>query len=837
MPRKKVKKKKAPWNPEIAAAKAAAKLAHGQWKSAGRPNGTHPTATTKRTAKKLLRRAQRQQAARERQKNLKKLSEARKDDSKLFHSIVRAQRSAKTTNTKELVFQNKLFSGDLTAVWDMHFAALATPHPKDCYTDRRQAQAAKNVSMMKDIAKGATLPVDITALEVLDAIMSQKCNKASDVYGLAAEHLKNAPHIVTTYLTPVINSIFNTGRIPDSLKVGLLHPIHKKGKPKNDPGNYRGITITPLIMKIMDKIILAHQRAATTETSHPLQFGFTPGKSGLHAAFLLGEAIAESKDKGDTLFVASLDVQKAFDTVQHSSLLDKLHHAGVQGPWWNLKYDTYDGLMSQVVWNGQTSDQKISIKQGNGQGKLPSPDDYKLYLHNLLEMISASNTGFNVGSIPIPTPTCADDMLAISSNLEDLQTMVSFIAHYANEEHYTIHPVKSVVVPFNIRSKPELQHLVKEPPIDLNGTPLPVEKDLLHLGIKRGLLTANPTIEDRVSLARRTLYSLMGPGLHGLNGLPVPVSIHLYETYVLSRATFGLDTIVATITALKPLEQFHKKAIRSMLGLPERTAIAALYILSGILPMQHTLHIQALKFLLSLMTDETTREVILRQYIMKTKRSASWVTHIERILSRYNLPTIPDLHMSPPTKLQWKRMVNEAVYLAASQEIAKEALSRSTLGLLNPLFTARTPHNALCHIENPLQVARANTKIRLLVDVYPLATVQKRMKQIDGDICSLCDLGETEDRLHFLTRCPALSEVRTKYLHRILALIPHTDDLDTENLDQFLVGLILDPSHPDVAEIHILDPSVIPEVETITRDYIFALHLKRTNIVKYADLN
>ena len=113
----------------------------------------------------------------------------------------------------------------------------------------------------------------------------------------------------------------------------------------------------------------------------------------------------------------------------------------------------------------------------------------------------------------------------------------------------------------------------------------------------------------------------------------------------------------------------------------------------------------------------------------------------------------------------------------------------------------------------------------------------KRMKQIDGDICSLCDLGETEDRLHFLTRCSALSEVRTKYLHRILALIPHTDDLDTENLDQFLVGLILDPSHPDVAEIHILDPSVIPEVETITRDYIFALHLKRTNLVKYADLN
>ena len=157
-------------------------------------------------------------------------------------------------------------------------------------------------------------------------------------------------------------------------------------------------------------------------------------------------------------------------------------------------------------------------------------------------MILTSNTGFNIGSIPIPTPTCADDMLAISSNLQDLQTIFSFIANYANDEHYTIHPVKSVVVPFNIRLEPELQHLMNEPPIDLNGKTLPVETDLLHLGIKRGLLTSNPMNEDRVSLARRTLYSLMGPGLNGLNGLPVLVSIHLYETYALFRATFGLDT-------------------------------------------------------------------------------------------------------------------------------------------------------------------------------------------------------------------------------------------------------------------------------------------------------
>ena len=136
-----------------------------------------------------------------------------------------------------------------------------------------------------------------------------------------------------------------------------------------------------------------------------------------------------------------------------------------------------------------------------------------------------------------------------------------------------------------------------------------------------------------------------------------------------------------------------------------------------------------------------------------------------------------------------------------------------------------------------VQVVRANTKIHLLLDVYPLATVQRRMKQIGSDICSLCDLGETEDRVHFLIRCDALKEVLAKYLHHVLDLIPHIDNLNTENPDRFLVGIILDPSHPDVMEIHTLDPTSIPVLESITRDYIFALHLARTTIVKNIDLN
>ena len=216
-------------------------------------------------------------------------------------------------------------------------------------------------------------------------------------------------------------------------------------------------------MKVMDKIILKHQQAASPSRLHPLQFGFIEGRSGLHAAFLLTESIAETKDNREPLYVASLDVQKVFDMLQHQSLLDKLYRMGVAGLWWNLKKDMYNGMLSRVTWEGKTS-----VKQGNGQGKTTSPDDYITYLTPLLDLIYQSGAGFHIGSIGIPSPTCADDMLAMATDMGDAQSLMSLISYYANAEHYVIHPEKSVIVPYHVKSKAELEHLIETRPIQMN---------------------------------------------------------------------------------------------------------------------------------------------------------------------------------------------------------------------------------------------------------------------------------------------------------------------------------------------------------------------------------
>ena len=687
IPTKMSKCKKAPWSPIIAEAVKNSKIAHRNWQRAGQPNRSHPTSVIRTAAKRILRRAQRQQTVKSRQRNIKELMKAKRDDNKLFYSIIGKQRSGKTTNTTELILDNHLYSGDLLPAWDEHFEQLATPSSNLNFTEERQALAHSNVSVIESLERGELMPFDITKQEVIEIIDSLKLNKAKDVNNLVAEHLKMAPCLIADFLTPVINTIFNTGIIPKSLKEGLLHPVHKKGKEKDIPGNYRGITITPILMKVMDILLLKHQQGASPSRLHPLQFGFIEGRSGLNAAFLLTESIAEAKDNREPLYVASLDVQKAFDTLQHQSLLDKLHMMGVAGPWWNLKKDMYNGMLSRVTWEGKTSKNALQVKQGNGQGKTTSPDDYITYLTPLLDLIYQSGAGFHIGSIGIPSPTCADDMLAMATDMGDAQSLISLIAYYANAEHYIIHPEKSVIVPFHVKSKAELEHLTETRPVQINQKGVPIKKEMTHLGITRNNTQPNANIEDRISCARKTLYVLMGSGLHGLNGLPVSVSMHLYRTFVLTRALYGLEATIPTKTAIQELEKFHRRNLRCILGLPERAATAALYILTGSTQMIYMVHIQTLKYLLSLLASGITREVVLRQHATKTDKSAPWVVYVRSLLQKYELPTIMELYNEPPTKLRRKKMVTEAVNAEATKTITEEAQQKSTLRCLNPVVS------------------------------------------------------------------------------------------------------------------------------------------------------
>ena len=98
---------------------------------------------------------------------------------------------------------------------------------------------------------------------------------------------------LTEFLTSFLNYIISTKKVSAVLKEGILTPIFKKGD-TSDPGNYRGITVTPVLLKILEHILNARHNEIFISTQSRLQRGFTEGCSSLNAAVILTECVLEA---------------------------------------------------------------------------------------------------------------------------------------------------------------------------------------------------------------------------------------------------------------------------------------------------------------------------------------------------------------------------------------------------------------------------------------------------------------------------------------------------------------------------------------------------------------
>ena len=137
-----------------------------------------------------------------------------------------------------------------------------------------------------------------------------------------------------------MNYIISSQNISSVLKEGLLTPIYKKGD-RSNPANYRSITVTPVILKILEHILSERHNKVLHKTQSNLQKGFNAGSSSMVAALILSECIYEAKNMKSTLFITTLDGQKAFDVVDHKMLLRKLYLDGIRGNDWLLLQNLY----------------------------------------------------------------------------------------------------------------------------------------------------------------------------------------------------------------------------------------------------------------------------------------------------------------------------------------------------------------------------------------------------------------------------------------------------------------------------------------------------------------
>lgn len=392
----------------------------------------------------------------------------------------------------------------------------------------------------------------VSEREVQNTIRHLKNGKAPGHDGITNELIKLLPWTAISKMTLLINGILNTLCFPKTMKHAIIITVPKPNKPQSNPANRRPISLLPVVAKLAEKVLQRRLENILNPIIPDNQIGFRPRIGTTHAITELVDFAHRGYLERQPARLVTIDLEKAFDQVEHKTLINTLVAQDINRKWIKLIQNYLQDRTFQVRTGNKITTNTYQINASVPQGSVWGPTLFNAH----------------ISGIPIPRRQhtklimFADDIaIATRGMMADakLQDAINNIETWARNSNIGINPTKCQAITIRLNNPPQ--------PPTINGQPIQYSPTIEYLGIKIDRrLSWNPQI-SAIKRKSSTLFKMCKAAK-----LHPDIGIKIFKTIIRPTLEYGSTQLVPLQpTKEKRLTSAYTIPLKKLLSIPVRS--------------------------------------------------------------------------------------------------------------------------------------------------------------------------------------------------------------------------------------------------------------------------
>lgn len=396
--------------------------------------------------------------------------------------------------------------------------------------------------------------VHLTCQDIQEEIARMKTGKSAGPDDIHPKVIKETCQEISVPLSIIFNKSLEFGQVPTPWKQATVVPIFKKGK-KNEPGNYRPVSLTSVCCKLMERLLRRHLLSFLERTHffNTAQHGFRTGRSCTTQLLHVMETWTKWVDDQLPFDCIYLDYRKAFDSVPHQRLLLKVKEAGIRGNLLNW-IESFLTQRSQRVRVESSLSGWAEVTSGIPQGSVLGPSLFLIFINDLPDIINSLCALFADDTKVFAAVERPEEVLSLQEDLNKL-------FEWTQEWQLPFNQDKCKVIHYG-RNNPEAIYKIG----DARVTAVEEEKDL---GV---IFDPKLTFSRHHDVAIAKANSRIGLIKRSFRHIDKSTFTHLYKALV--RPIVEYASVITNPILMRDqdrLEKVQRRATKMVEGMREKT--------------------------------------------------------------------------------------------------------------------------------------------------------------------------------------------------------------------------------------------------------------------------